>query len=87
MAEFSFGLLSLNVRGFRNNLKRKKMLDWLKRKSNEIILLQETYCTKDMEERVSKQWNGKIYYSHGSSHSKGVCIMIKNNFDFKLKRR
>ena len=25
------------------------------------------------------EWGGQIFYSHGSNHSKGVCVLIKPN--------
>ena len=32
-----------------------------------------------------KQWSGDIYFAHGSNHSRGVAILIRKSFDFKLK--
>ena len=31
-----------------------------------------------------KQWKGDTFFSHGSSHSKGTMILVKEQFDFKL---
>ena len=44
-----FKMLSLNVRGLRSLEKRKSLLIWLQKENGDIIFLQETYSTKDIE--------------------------------------
>ena len=44
-----------------------------------MSFLQETHSKKDTE----SEWGGKILFSHGSSNSAGVAILIKNGFAFK----
>ena len=31
------------------------------------------------------QWKGQMFFSHGSEHSRGVLILIKNSLEFELK--
>ena len=33
---------------------------------------------------MEKQWNGDTFFSHGSCHSKGTMILVKEHLDFKL---
>ena len=32
-----------------------------------------------------KQWKGKILFSHGTNHSRGVPILVKDRLDFRLQ--
>ena len=77
-------LLTLNVRGIRDNAKRKRILEWCKTKREDIIFLQETYSTPDVEARWRSEWDGTIYFSHGTNHSKGVLVLIASNLNLNI---
>ena len=85
-------LISLNVRGVRESIKRKRILEWCKVKGGDIIFLQETYSTPDVETRWRSELEGSlIYFSHGTSHSRGVLVSIASKLninicDFKIDR-
>ena len=49
-----------------------------------IYCLQETYSSCEDEKVWSAEWGGKIIYSHGTTHSKGVCILLNPSSPFKL---
>ena len=34
----------------------------------------------------SAEWGGKILFSHGSSHSRGVCVLLNPHSTFHLRR-
>jgi len=38
--------------------------------------LQETYSEPSDENVWKKEWGGEVFFSHGTKHSKGVCILI-----------
>lgn len=69
-------ICSLNVRGLGNRKKRLSVFTWLKKSNFNIIFLQETHSSKLTENLWSKEWNDKIYFSHGTSASTGVCILF-----------
>ena len=50
-----------------------------------ICLLQEMYSTLKVENEWKKQWQGKTAFSHGTNHSRGVLIIIKDQVDFRLQ--
>ena len=75
-----FKLLSLNVRGIRNYDKRKAIFLWISKQNADVIFLQETYSTTEVE----LQWKGEIFFAHGSEHSKGVMILTKEGLDIKI---
>ena len=79
-------MLSLNARGLRSPEKRKSLLIiWLQKQNADIIFLQETYSTKDIEDIWKCQWKGSIYFAHGSNRSCGVLILVKDSLEFDLK--
>ena len=78
-------MLSLNARGIRTFEKRKALFQWLNKDKADIIFLQETYSTPDVENTWKSQWKGDLYFAHGSEHSRGVLILIKEKLNFELK--
>ena len=83
-SNFAFKLLSLNARGIRSFEKRKALFGWVMRQVD-ICFIQETYSTKEVENDWKKQWKGETYFSHGSVHSRGVLVLIKNSLEFQIK--
>ena len=78
-------LTSINVRGIRNSVKRLKMYDWCKNIASDIVYFQETFSSIDVEKKWENEWGGKVIFSHGTSHSKGVAILFKGSLDFKIE--
>lgn len=83
--ENSVGFYSLNVRGLQGQNKMKLVFEWCKQFKNSIIFLQETHSSKNIENLWAKYWDGSIYYSHGTTASAGVCILVPKGFDFHEK--
>ena len=73
-----FNTISLNVRGLRLVKKRTKIFHWLKKHGADkgISLLQETHATSDSENEWKTHFRGDIIFSHGSSKSRGVAVLI-----------
>ncbi|RUA07179.1 MAG: hypothetical protein DSY43_00385 [Gammaproteobacteria bacterium] len=82
-----FKMLSLNVRGLRNYEKRTTIFNWCNDQKADIYFLQETYSTKEVESQWRKQWRGDIFFSHGTNHSKGVTILVRDTLDFEVKNK
>jgi len=73
-------IISLNVRGVKNQRKRRSIFCFLKDQKCDFYLLQETY-SKPQDELIWKaEWRGDIFFSHGSNHQKGVCILLSHAF-------
>ena len=83
-SNLTFKLISLNARGIRSFEKRKAVFGWLLKQKVDLCFLQETYSTKEVENVWKKQWKGEMFFSHGSEHSRGVLILIKNSLEFEL---
>ena len=79
-----FRSISFNANGLHDGQKRREVFRFLKSKNVQIILLQETHCIQSMEKVWKAEWGGKIYFSNGSSNSRGVAILFCNKFDFTV---
>ena len=78
-------VLSLNVRGLRNQIKQRAIFSYLKRQKADFYCLQESY-SKEGDERIwQAEWGGAIFFSHGTEHARGVCILQKPNSYFGFK--
>ena len=85
MAEIDLSIFSMNCNGLNDDLKRIAVFAKLRKKTNGIILLQETHSTPEMEQSWQNDWGNKqMYFSHGASNSKGVAIIITNNYDANI---
>ena len=80
----SISICSLNVNGVRDSKKRSVLFHWLKMQNFDLILLQETHCDVQNEKKWSQEWQGKTFWSHGNSSSRGVAILIKPNLDIGI---
>ena len=76
----SISICSLNVRGLRDSLKRRKLFLWLRKKKFNIYFLQETHSTKNDEYLWKNEWGAKAYFTYSYSNATGCGIL----FDCKL---
>ena len=58
---------------------------WLNERKYDIIFLQETCCTVEVEDTWRTQWQGKLFSSHGTNHSCGEMVLVRSDLDFTLK--
>jgi len=49
-----------------------------------IFCLQETHSQPDDEKIWSVEWGRKIFFCHGTAHSKGVSILLNPNSSFNF---
>ena len=70
---------SLNVRGLRDDRKRREMFHVFHKSKYNIFLIQETHSTKECEIQWRTEWGGDIYYSHGTNVARGTCILIEKS--------
>ena len=71
----SLKLISINVRGIGDVIKRRAIFNFYRQRA-EIICLQETHSYKEIEEIWSSEWQGDILFSHGSRKSRGICFLL-----------
>ena len=78
-------MLSLNVRGLRNRVKRRSIFCFLKDQNCDVYFLQETYSEPNDEISWRSEWGGDIFFSHGSLHSRGVCILLNPSLNYTFE--
>jgi len=80
MDTHNIAVATFNVNGIGNHKKRSRVFEWLKQKPENIILLQETHSTKEVEREWKIEWGGEIIFSHGQSNSTGVAILLGSQY-------
>ena len=78
-------IISQNVNGLRNNVKRRGIFMHLKQKA-EIICLQETHSEHDDEKYWTQEFRGSCFYSHGETNARGVSILVKEGTKVEIKK-
>jgi len=72
---------SLNVRGLRDQQKRREIFCFLKRKEYDVIFLQEGHNTREIEDTWAKEWGGEISFSHYTSNARGALTLFRNGIE------
>lgn len=80
----NLNVLSLNVRGLNNPVKRISTLDFLRRKRINIAFLQETHLVKRDTDRMSNRFFRVLACSSVSNKSEGVAMICQRNLRLKL---
>ena len=63
--KLTYDILSLNVRGIREQSKRRSIFSYLKDQKSKFCFLQETYSDLNDENIWRNEWGGEIFFSHG----------------------
>ena len=80
-------VFSLNVNGLGDPTKRTALLSHLKTKHKGVFLLQETHSIPQTELAWRNTWgNNNVFFSHGTSNSKGAVILISDGIEFKITK-
>ena len=74
---------SLNVRGLRDNQKRREVFEFLKRKQYDVIFIQESHSSKGIEKLWKQEWGGDVSYSHYTSRARGSMTLFKKGTEVK----
>ena len=80
-------IISNNVRGLNNDLKRKALLFYDLRCKSDIVCIQETHCTDKVEALWGNEWGGNTIWANYTSAARGVGILIKKDTDIKITNK
>uniref|UniRef100_A0A3Q0QX31 exodeoxyribonuclease III n=1 Tax=Amphilophus citrinellus TaxID=61819 RepID=A0A3Q0QX31_AMPCI len=83
---FDLKIVSLNVKGINNAIKRQKILTFLKKENTKIALLSETHLTDSEHLKLRRTWVGQEFHSSYNSKSRGVAILIHRSLPFTLEK-
>lgn len=79
-------VMSWNINGCGNPVKRKKVLSYLKLQHTDIAFIQETHL-KDGEAKIFKRdWVEQVFFSSFSSKKNGALILVHKMLHFSLVR-
>ena len=77
-------VITANVRGLGDHIKRRKLFRFFHESKYDIILLQETHSCKSKERIWKSEWGGAISFDHDKSNSRGVCILYSPKLDVRV---
>lgn len=80
----SIRFLSFNVRGMCDDIKCRKLFDIFKKNKYDVIMLQETHATAKDIYFWKNQWGGDVFYSNGTSASRGVMTLFRKGLEFSI---
>lgn len=69
-------LISWNIKGISNKVKRYKILSHLRSLSCDVAMLQEVHVKETEVLKLRQRWVGQVFSSPGSGAAKGVSILI-----------
>ena len=76
-------IVTLNVNGLNDPIKRCRISDWIKKQDPSICCLYETHFRpKDTYSLKMKGWRTITYYSNGPQKKAGVAILISDKLKF-----
>ena len=81
-----YNILTLNVRGLRNDINRKTRLQWPRNNEfkADIIFLQETYVDKQLKTKIDNEYNAvDLHAFTESNYSRGVSYFISEKLEAK----
>ena len=79
-------IISANCQGLHDFKKRKDVLHFYRQQKCNILCLQDTHFTQDMESDIRNEWGYDVYFNSYSSNSRGVAIFFNNDFEFTVHK-
>ena len=79
-------LVSINSQGLRSSDRRKLAFQFLNRNRFDVVCLQETHWSVDLEMQIKREWNGDIFFAHGTDNARGVSILIHSRLDHTIQQ-
>lgn len=76
---------SFNVNGLQGNDKRRKIFGIIQDQNIDVSFIQESHSTVETQHLWHNEHGGNIFYSHGTSESKGVMIIFRRALVYQIK--
>ena len=74
-------VLSCNVKGLAEKIKRKQVFNYLKQKWSDVVFMQETHTCKSQQKVWKSAWRGTTIFSHGESNARGMAILFSQDLN------
>jgi exonuclease III len=72
------------VQGLKGQQKKKKVIEWAKRKNFDLMTIQEAHIEEENLNDWKDVWKGRIIYSCGTNNSRGVVILVRENLEHEI---
>ena len=76
-------ICSLNCQGLSGYNKRKDVLNYIKTKAFDIVLIQDTHFEERSENRIRSKWGYQCWFNSHNTRPRGVAILFNNTFEYK----
>lgn len=76
---------TFNVNGLQNDVKRRKIFGIIRDHKIDIAFLQECHSTSNKELIWQNEFGGNVFYSNGTSDSRGVMILFRRGLVYNIK--
>ena len=73
-------ICTLNVRGFRNKLKRKATYKYIREHNIDVACFQETYITSEIDADIEREWKGTVLFRTGTQKKQRTCYTRKSKY-------
>lgn len=80
----SINISTWNIKGSNNVVKRKSVLNSLKKDKIKIAFLQETHLSDEEHKKYHREWVGQFFFSSHSTNKRGVITLIHKNLTFTV---
>jgi len=77
-------LIAMNCRGLADRLKRKDVLNYIRSKSPDIVLLQDIHVSEEKVNVFLNEWGFEGIVSPGASNARGTAILFNNTFEYVI---
>ena len=74
-----------NIKGSNNVVKRKAVLNHLKKENVQVAFLQETHLNEEEHKKCLREWVGQVYFTSYSTNKRGAIILIHRLLPFIAK--
>ena len=75
---------SVNCQGLQNLEKRRDVISYIRDKESNFFCLQDTHWIDIDLENIKEIWERECFINGVKSNSRGVAILIKNNFEHEV---
>ena len=64
-----------------------KQIYHLHQQNCSFVFLKETYSSKECENIWQAEWGGKVFFNHGTKHSKGTMVLFHPELNFQIEKQ